>query len=100
MGGSKSPQKRYMYRFIRISLPHCPTQAGTLTPAFGEIYVMWRRRGSNPQPPACKAGALPIELRPRNVHKKCLFCGILELLSERDDDAKLRTHPWYRVLAS
>ena len=24
----------------------------------------WRRRGSNPQPPACKAGALPIELRP------------------------------------
>jgi len=27
----------------------------------------WRRRGSNPQPPACKAGALPIELRPRVV---------------------------------
>ena len=25
----------------------------------------WRRWGSNPQPPACKAGALPIELRPR-----------------------------------
>lgn len=25
----------------------------------------WRRRGSNPQPPACKAGALPIELRPQ-----------------------------------
>ncbi len=30
----------------------------------------WRRRGSNPQPPACKAGALPIELRPqvRAIH--------------------------------
>ena len=25
----------------------------------------WRRRGSNPRPPACKAGALPTELRPR-----------------------------------
>lgn len=25
----------------------------------------WRRSGSNRQPPACKAGALPIELRPR-----------------------------------
>ncbi len=26
----------------------------------------WRRPGSNRQPPACKAGALPIELRPRD----------------------------------
>src|SRR5204863_934464 len=25
----------------------------------------WRRRESNPQPPPCKGGALPIELRPR-----------------------------------
>ena len=25
----------------------------------------WRRRDLNPQLPACKAGALPIELRPR-----------------------------------
>jgi hypothetical protein len=29
------------------------------------LYIEWRRRGSNPQPPACKAGALPIELRPQ-----------------------------------
>jgi hypothetical protein len=29
------------------------------------LRVLWRRRGSNPQHPACKAGALPIELRPR-----------------------------------
>jgi hypothetical protein len=27
----------------------------------------WRRRGSNPQPPPCKGGALPIELRPRRI---------------------------------
>jgi hypothetical protein len=29
------------------------------------LPILWRRRGSNPQPPACKAGALPVELRPR-----------------------------------
>jgi len=27
----------------------------------------WRRRKSNSRPPACKAGALPIELRPQNM---------------------------------
>ena len=27
--------------------------------------ILWRRPGSNRQPPACKAGALPVELRPR-----------------------------------
>src|SRR5208337_2979507 len=30
----------------------------------------WRRPGSNRQPPGCKPGALPIELRPR---KGCVF---------------------------
>ena len=29
------------------------------------IEVKWRRPGSNRQPPGCKPGALPIELRPR-----------------------------------
>ena len=28
-------------------------------------WCKWRRPGSNRQPPACKAGALPVELRPR-----------------------------------
>jgi hypothetical protein len=27
----------------------------------------WRRPGSNRRPPACKAGALPAELRPHDV---------------------------------
>jgi hypothetical protein len=31
-------RKRYMYRFPRTSLPHCPTQTGTLFPAFGDTY--------------------------------------------------------------
>jgi hypothetical protein len=29
--------------------------------------LWWRRTGSNRRPPACKAGALPAELRPRKV---------------------------------
>jgi integrase/transcriptional regulator with XRE-family HTH domain len=33
----------------------------------------WRRPGSNRQPPACKAGALPIELRPRRVIPAVVF---------------------------
>jgi hypothetical protein len=34
--------------------------------AVGTCGGRWRRPGSNRQPPACKAGALPIELRPRS----------------------------------
>ena len=30
----------------------------------------WRRAGSNRQPPACKAGALPVELRPRETKSR------------------------------
>ena len=33
-------------------------------PRIIEMALRWRRSGSNRQPPACKAGALPIELRP------------------------------------
>lgn len=33
--------------------------------AFAKGFSSWRRRESNPQPSACKADALPIELRPR-----------------------------------
>ena len=34
-------------------------------PASAGAATQWRRRDSNPQPPRCKRGALPIELRPR-----------------------------------
>ena len=35
---------------------------------FRPVFVSdWRRPGSNRQPPACKAGALPVELRPRQL---------------------------------
>ena len=49
----------------RATRPHCPTQAGTLSPAFGVSYVNWRRWDSNPRPSHCERDALPTELRPR-----------------------------------
>jgi hypothetical protein len=39
----------------------------------GKASREWRRPGSNRQPPACKAGALPIELRPRRVIPAVVF---------------------------
>ena len=41
-------------------------------------FPKWRRADSNRWPPACKAGALPIELRP---HKKMGLSGIEPLTS-------------------
>ena len=41
--------------------------AHRLPPTADRLPAKWRRAGSNRQPPACKAGALPIELRPRNM---------------------------------
>ena len=36
---------------------------------FGAIW--WSQTGSNRRPPACKAGALPAELWPLNLHRFC-----------------------------
>jgi hypothetical protein len=36
---------------------------------------MWRRPGSNRRPPACKAGALPAELRPHADERRSSRCG-------------------------
>ena len=33
---------------------------------FRNLFFEWRRSGSNRQPPPCKGGALPVELRPRD----------------------------------
>ena len=32
-----------------------------------QFSIRWSVRGSNPRPPACKAGALPAELTPQNL---------------------------------
>ena len=45
---------------------------------FLPFRVWWRIRGSNPWPPACKAGALPAELIPHNA---CLFTFLLRCRS-------------------
>ena len=50
-------------------LPH-PPEGVPLCRRYGSPFpggpeLWWRRPGSNRQPPACKTGALPVELRPR-----------------------------------
>jgi hypothetical protein len=44
------------------------SKAQEALPAGGRRPPWWRRQGSNLRPPACKAGALPTELRPRMHH--------------------------------
>src|SRR5690606_7008148 len=44
----------------------CRAHGGT---AVGESVPEWRRWESNPRPTACKAAALPTELRPRPGHR-------------------------------
>src|ERR1039458_912286 len=46
----------------------------------------WRRWDSNPRPPACKAGALPAELRPRHSEPRIA-------LQDSSDDVTWRTSP-------
>ncbi len=41
-----------------------PTEAATMSTTIGR-EVWWSQTGSNRRPPACKAGALPTELWPR-----------------------------------
>ena len=57
--------------------------------------LQWRRSGSNRQPPACKAGALPIELRPRNPAKETMLSTTsaknLRLQPKLSGGTKIRT---------
>lgn len=69
--------KEFQFRIDHFSRPHPSCQqarpstfthpeAEKLTPELLPFQTRWRRSGSNRQPPACKAGALPIELRPQS----------------------------------
>ena len=51
-------------RWRAIRCQRCCTPMRTTT-APSRDFVKWRRWDSNPRPPACKAGALPAELRPQ-----------------------------------
>lgn len=42
-----------------------PEHQHDIVAAVAYLHSVWRRRDSNPQPPACKAGARPVELLPR-----------------------------------
>jgi hypothetical protein len=43
-----------------------------------ELQQKWSQAGSNRQPPACKAGALPVELWPLKRGKNIMGLGGLE----------------------
>src|SRR5262245_5412260 len=55
------------YRLVFDSLPHEVRRTMHFNP------LKWRRPGSNRQPPPCKGGALPIELRPRDRRRSSTF---------------------------
>src|SRR5438034_8873044 len=62
--------RRLVIRFGSFSFPEVRRTSPSGLQYIGSFSldlwpILWRRRGSNPQPPACKAGALPIELRPQ-----------------------------------
>ena len=81
-----------MDQIVHVS-PQLPSQAA-LEPAAQEqesprqqsyqVLNGWRRWESNPRPPACKAGALPTELRPR------------ETVSRHQDDDTISPQPGMR----
>ena len=50
---------------------------------FKEHEAWWSRSGSNRRHPACKAGALPAELRPRTVRRSMVGLGRFELPTPR-----------------
>ena len=53
---------KLIWRLVRESNPRLPArQAGTLAAELTR-HRWWKWRGSNPQPAACKAAALPVEL--------------------------------------
>ncbi len=56
-------QKSFPTRYFDLRLSNFTATCVAVT------KVQWRRSGSNRQPPACKAGALPIELRPRGQNR-------------------------------
>ena len=67
------PQLRF-HSECYFNLPWRDTFAKTKNPARTESlaglhFIEWSQRGSNPRPPACKAGALPAELWPRRYRR-------------------------------
>ena len=52
------------HAFWDVGVPRGPTEEIETARKSSVRLQWWRRWESNPQPPACKAGALPIELRP------------------------------------
>lgn len=61
----REPAYRRLARYGEAFSGSEPAFAGAVGHRCSSRQRGWRRRESNPRPPACKAGALPTELHPR-----------------------------------
>ena len=56
--------------------------------------IQWRRAGSNRQPPACKAGALPVELRPQVAVDQALGPPQCACMESNHGPRRYQKLPW------
>ena len=77
-----SSRTSYLDSHHLLSLPHLADTA----------KIWWRRSGSNRRPEACKATALPTELRPPAVSQNYWYTGTGPLCSGRDKPAATSSH--------
>ena len=69
-------EPRWLHPWLQRS-PDWRSFAGPNRVAAGQRW--WRRRDLNPQPPPCKGGALPVELRPRGAATRVPAAGCAEI---------------------
>jgi hypothetical protein len=61
----------------------------------------WRRRDSNPQPPPCKGGALPVELRPRlRTRRTAVATQLVGVVASRQRSASAFAERWRRTTSN
>src|SRR4051812_4007211 len=86
----RSPIKSSLHDSYRTgSAPHGRAAKGFLANGIGLEIKWWSRTGSNRRPPACKAGALPAELRPLIISvEKMVGLGGLEPPTSRLSSAR------------
>jgi hypothetical protein len=90
---------RYSQWFLPLRRPHAGRSEVVITPADGAAGpftcqgTWWSRGGSNPEPPPCKGGALPVELRPRPVGAPGLEPGTSALSGPRSNQLSYAPRP-------
>jgi hypothetical protein len=89
MSNSKRPRRPNQILVPWNGKPHSQRfPYGPAVQRAGAKPAWWSRPGSNRRPPACKAGALPAELRPRFPSADLVGQGRLELPTSRLSSAR------------